>query len=145
MKREPTVGDMMAAFANDAVDHARSAAGISLDYSSESIRDVEVVLESIHASLNGGLLGRLFGKGKSASYIDSMCKMYGGYVGEVFRRAGGGEWEWDTDTVPGEKLICLRKGGMKVWPPTKVFKRLTAGPEDNVRDYVNVIMKDWIR
>lgn len=40
MEGEPTVGDMMAAYAEDAVDHAQAAAGIALDYSQESIRNV---------------------------------------------------------------------------------------------------------
>jgi len=69
--------------------------------------------------------------------------MYGGYVGEVFRRTGGGEWTLDAESAPGQTAICLRKGDMKVWPPTKVFKRLTNGPEDNVWLYSAIVLKDW--
>jgi hypothetical protein len=143
MEREPTVADMMAAYAEDAVDHAQSAVGIALDYSPESIRNVEAVLEKLHAALPKGFLGRLFGKGPSADDLDRVSKMYGGYVGEVIRRAGGGEWVFDTEIMPGQKVICLTKGDTKIWPPAKVYKRLTNGPEDSVWHYSQVIMKDW--
>jgi hypothetical protein len=143
MEGEPTVADMMAAYAQDAVDHALSSSGMSLDYSPESIRGVEEVLQALHAALPKGFWGRLFGKGPSAQDLETVSKMYGGYVGEVFRRTGGGDWEVDTEIVPGSTVICLRKGDMKVWPPAKVFKRLTNGPEDNVWAYSEVILKDW--
>ncbi len=143
MERELTVADMMAAYAEDAVDHAQSALGLSLDYSPESIRDVEAVLKELHASLPKGFLGRILGKGPSAEDLDKISKMYGGYVGEVIRRTGGGEWGLDSAIVPGQKVICLSKGNTKIWPPAKVFKRVTNGPEDNVWAYSEVVMKDW--
>lgn len=143
MEREPTVADMMIAYAEDAVDHARSASGVALDYSPESIRNVEAVLQTLYAALPKGFLGRLLRKAPSAQDLDTMCKMYGGYLGEVFRRAGGGEWAFDTEISPGQTVICLRKGDAKVFPPAKVFKRLTNGPEDDVWMYSQVIMKDW--
>ena len=143
MEGEPTVGDMMAAYAEDAVDHAQAAAGIALDYSPESIRNVETFLQMLYAARPKGFLGRLLGKGPSEQDLDQACKMYGGYVGEVVRRTGGGEWIVDTDIVPGQKVLCLRKGDMKIWPPAKVGKRLTNGPEDNVWMYSQVILEDW--
>jgi hypothetical protein len=116
---------------------------MALDYSPESIRNAEAVLEKLHAALPKGFLGRLLGKGPSPDDLDKMSKMYGGYVGEVIRQAGGGEWVFDTEIMRGQKVICLTKGDMKIWPPAKVYKRLTNGPEDNVWHYSQVIMKDW--
>lgn len=40
-------------------------------------------------------------------------------------------------------MLCLRKGDTKIWPPAKVGKRLTNGPEDNVWMYSQVILEDW--
>ena len=69
--------------------------------------------------------------------------MYGGYVGEVVRRAAGGEWDIDKEIVRGQDTLCLRKGNKRIWPASKVHKRLVNGPEDNVWHYTQVILKDW--
>ena len=70
MQRQPTVADMMAAYAEDAIDHAQSALGIALDYSPESIRNVETVLQELHAAMPKGFLGRLIGRGPSPDDLD---------------------------------------------------------------------------
>ena len=143
MESQPTLTDMMTAYAQDAVDHAKSSSDITLDYSLESVRRVEQVLERLYTAVPRGVLGRLFGRGPSAQGLLTMSKMYGGYVGEVLRRAAGGEWDIDTEVVPGQNTVCLRKGENRIWPPSKVHKRLTNGPEDNVWYYSQVILKDW--
>jgi hypothetical protein len=126
MEAKPTVADMMAAYAQDAVDHAKASAGVTLDYSPDSVRHVEDVLE------------------KAYEDVATLCKMYGGYIGEVVRRAGGGEWVIDTQIAPGQEVLSLRKGDAAVFPPAKVHKRLTNGAEDNVWFYFQVLMdKHW--
>ncbi len=142
MEKRPTVADMMAAYAQDAVDHAKASSGITLDYSPESVRGVEAVLDKLYLAMPRGLLGRLFGKGPSSETIVNVSKMYGGYIGEVVRRAAGGEWVFDTEVVPGQNTICLRKGESRVFPPGKVHKRLTNGSEDNVWFYYQVLMSE---
>jgi hypothetical protein len=142
MLSTPTVHDMMVAYAQDAVDHARTSLGVALDYSPDSIQQVEGILEKLYAAMPRGFFARLFGRGPSAQDVSTMCKMYGGYVGEVVRQAGGGEWVFDTEIVPGESTICLRKGDNRIFPPAKVYKRLTNGSEDNVWFYFQVLMKE---
>jgi len=82
---KPTVTDMMVAYAQDAVDHAKSSSSINLDYSPESIRQVEAVLDSLYAAIPRGL-SRLFRHGPSQEDMFTMAKMSGGYIGEVVRR-----------------------------------------------------------
>jgi hypothetical protein len=136
----PTVSDMMVAYAQDAVDHAKSV-GVSLDYSPDSIRQVEGVLEKLCAAIPRGL-SRLIRRRPSAEDMATMAKMYGGYIGEVVRRTAGGEWMLDTEIVPGHTVISLRKGEQRIFPPSKVEKRLANGPEDNVWFYYQVLMKE---
>ena len=69
---------MMTAYAQDAVEHARSACAITLDYSPESVKQVETVLEKLYAEQPRGFFARLLGKGPSAETVDTICKMYGG-------------------------------------------------------------------
>ena len=143
MADKPTVTDMMVAYAQDAVDHAQASSAVVLDYSLDSIRGVEEILEKLRAALPRGFWGKLLGKGPSQQDVDQVCKMYGGYVGEVFRKAGGGEWTLDTEIVPGQNTICLRNGDQRIWPVAKVYKRILNGSEDNVWAYSQVVMGDW--
>ena len=143
MEPTPTVADMMSAYAEDAVAHARSSSGVTLDYSSESVRHVEEVLEALYAAIPRGFVARLLGRGPSVDDLWTMSKMYGGYVGEVIRRAAGGEWMLDEEVVPGAGTICLRRDANRVFPPAKVHKRLTNGPEDNVWHYFRIVMESW--
>ena len=138
---EPTINDMMAAYAQDAVDHAKENFQLDLDFSTESVREVEETLASMFSAIPKGLLARIFGRAPSDEVIWSFAKMYGGYIGEVLRRAGGGEWFIDEDVAPG--MLGLRKADHRIWPPAKVGKRLTNGPEDNVWHYFIVVSEDW--
>ncbi len=64
------------------------------------------------------------------------CRVWGAYIGEVFRRQVGGEWiEW-TDQYG--KAIAFQSGGVKVFPSDKVRKRIVGGPAHNLRDYYGV-------
>lgn len=143
MTREPTISDMMAAYALDAVDHAKQAFQRDLDFSAESIRHVEEILTSMYEVAPQGFLARLFRRGPSDEVIWSFAKMYGGYVREILRRSGGGEWFVDDEVVPGQRVLGLRKETQRIWPPAKVGKRLTNGPEDNVWHYFQAVATEW--
>ncbi len=144
MTEKPTVNDMMEAYALDAVDHAKQAMGVTLDFSVESVRHVESILSTMYEARPKGLVAKLLRRSPSQQAVETFVKMYGGYVGEVLRRTAGGEWFFDTEIMPGSRVIGLRHGESKVWPPAKVFKRLTNGPEDNVWHYFQVITeRDW--
>jgi hypothetical protein len=88
MADKPTVTEMMIAYAQDAVDHAQASSGVALDYSFDSIRGVEEILEKLRAALPRGCWGKLFGKGPSKQDVDQVCKMYGGYLGVATGQPG---------------------------------------------------------
>jgi hypothetical protein len=138
MNAEPTVADMMAAYAQDAVDHARRNFRVELDFSVESVQTVESLLRQMYDAIPRGAR-RLFRRGPSDDTLASLAKMYGGYVGEVMRRRRGGEWVFDMEVMPGRPVICLRKGDDRLFPPAKVHKRLTNGPEDDVWFYFQAV------
>ncbi len=79
---EPTVNDMMSAYALDAVDLARTRFGVALDFSEESINALEGILDRLHASLPTGMQ-RAFRRGPTQEQIDQMAKIWGGYLGKV--------------------------------------------------------------
>jgi len=136
MDEKPTINDMMVAYAQDAVDYALQNFKITLDYSVESIDKIEAIAAQLHSTLQPGGLGKLFKKGPSAEQIDKICKMLGGYVGEVYRRQKGGEWGINDKF----KAIGISRGGLWIFPPAKIHKRLTNGKEDDIWFYFRVLM-----
>ena len=144
MTPEPTVNDMMEAYALDAIDHARRAFERKLDFSAESVEQVEAILTEMYdLKKPKGFLSRLLRATPSEEVLWTFSKMYGAYVGEVLRRLGGGEWYLDEEVVPGQRTIGLRKNDHRVWPPSKVGKRLFNGPEDNVWHYFQIVAQSW--
>jgi hypothetical protein len=147
MEEKATLTDMMVAYAQDAVGHAQASSGVALDYSLDSIRGVEEIMDQLHAGIPRGFWGKLLRKvlrkGPSPEDLYKVSMMYGGYVGEVFRKAGGGEWTLDAEIVPGQDTICLRNGGQRIWPTAKVYKRILNGGEDSIWFYSQVVMGEW--
>ena len=93
MNATPTVGDMMVAYSQDAVDYCRAKFAIDLDYSEGSVERVEDMLGRLHEHMPG-FLGRLFRRGPSAHDLDVLSKMMGGYIGEVMKRHWGDAGSW---------------------------------------------------
>ncbi len=139
----PSTNDMMEAYAMDAVEHAKATMGIDLDYTPESVEKVEMILDRMHKTMPRGGLSRLLKGSIPPDIFEQACKMYGGYIGEVLRRHSGGEWRIDNETDPAYPVIGLWKDEHRIWPPVKVGKRLTNGPEDNVWHYFQLIQKEW--
>ena len=135
---------MMSAYAQDAVEYAQRSFDIPLDYSERSVQQVETVLAKLSETLPKGTLGKLFTKGPTQQEIDQMTKMFGGYVGEVIRRAWGGRWKLESAAFPGLQVITFEiAGGGDIWPHFKVGKRLTNGPEDNLWTYFQVLKQKY--
>lgn len=133
MATEPTVNDMMEAYALDAVDAAQDTFGVTLDYSVESVKSLDEILQRFHDQLPKGVR-KAFRRGPSEEQIAGWSKIWGGYLGEVIRRKWGGSWDIDADT----NAICLRVGTTTMWPPSRAHKRMLDGPEEGVYDYVKV-------
>ena len=133
------VRQMMEAYASDAVNAARNNFNIELDYSPESIKTIEDLLGRLYPAVRRGWFRRLLRLGLSDEQVDMICKMFGGYIGEVVRRQKGGEWAIITNPLGTENVIALVNGEEKIFPPSKVYKRLVNGEEDNVWHYFQVV------
>ena len=131
MEENVSVAEMMAAYAADAVDHAKAACAITLDYTPESVEQVEAVLGKLYSAVPRGFIGRLLGKGPSREDTATVARMYGSYIGECIRRTWGGEWAQDHP-VGGPRSFPISSRGHQSFPWGWCFKRLTNGPEDNV-------------
>ncbi len=130
------IDDMVLDFAQGAVDIARQFQ-ITLDYSEDSLQQVESILGQLHNDLRGGPAGVASPQpapppAPPNDQMEMMCKMWGGYFGEVVRRRWGGEWT--IETYPGGNFatLTLTLPAGKIFPSIKVYRRLTEGEGDNL-------------
>ncbi|TXK77675.1 hypothetical protein FU659_22295 [Paenibacillus sp. N3.4] len=129
-----TINDMMAAYSEDAVELAGKM-GLQLDFSEESLKIIDEILERYHQGIPKGIK-KIFSKGPSEDQIIQMSKIWGGYVGEVFRRNLGGYWEMSKKI---DNAIVLRINSTELFPPAKVNKRIVNGKEDGIYFYYQVL------
>jgi hypothetical protein len=111
--------------AAEAVKDAKGKDGVNLDYSVDSIKEVEEILGRLHEQ---------YVKDPSSISAKGLGSAYGAYVGEVIRRSEpGAKWERD-DNVGGEKSypIIWGSGQGHSYPMAWCYHRIVNGPEDNV-------------
>lgn len=134
----PTIDDMMEAYAEDAVDYAAKAFGVTLDYSRDSVARVEDIAAKLHKKMPKGIF-KMLGLGPTEKQLDGLCKALGGYVGEVIKRQKGGTW-----AINGELQVIGLQLGKDTWvfPPAKVHKRIMNGPEDNLFSFYKVAVEN---
>ena len=105
--------------------------GESLDFSSESLEQVERIMSALHQQVKEGAPDKKL----TDDQVTELSKLWGIYVGEVIRRYYGGQWSL-ADGVPDLVL-----GGRNASPLAKVRKRIVDGPMDNLKYYFTSIMK----
>ena len=102
----------------------------SLDFSSDSLDQVERIMTKLHTQATGPGPDQL-----TDQQLTDASTLWGIYVGEVIRRYYGGQWSI-IDGVPD-----LTLGGKNASPIAKVRKRISGGPMDNLKYYFTSIMK----
>jgi hypothetical protein len=114
---------VMQSYAEQAVAAARQQQ-IELDYSEESLQLVETLLDRLQHPAAGAA--------PADADTEDLCKMWGGYLGEVVRRRWGGEWV--LETYPGGNVltVALSTPGGTVFPSLKIYRRLSQGTVENV-------------
>jgi hypothetical protein len=107
-----------------AVQIAQNRFKLKLDWTDDSIRLVESMLDMLHKRYLGRMLS------------EATC--LGCYIGEVFRRNHGATWV----TLDGVGVLSEKPEtrGIVSWPTSKAEKRIRNGPEDNVWHYYQMGM-----
>jgi len=121
------VREIAEAYALDAVDDALRNMNVKLDWSEASIARVELILDELHRSAR---VQKPPPKG-----VETVAKVFGSYIGEVFIQHHGGSW--GLISLGGQPLPGIRaaKHGHRFWPWVRTLKRLSDGPEENVLHY----------
>lgn len=128
--------ETMAAAAEQAVATGAERFDVALDYSIESIKEVDRILDRQHQQIPRGL-SRLLQKSPPESAIQTSARIWGAYLGEVIRRQWGGEWSVaETGPYEGSFILSLFDGDFQMCPPAKAYKRLKNGSGDNIWTYL---------
>ena len=123
--------EIMQEYAEKAVVHARQL-GVTLDYSEQSLMDVELILCSL---TRHGLFQPDSMSEEERDNLWCLCKAYGGYLGEVMIRHIGAAWhskDLDDGSFTMELTVRQRLTGS---PPERVWKRLTKCEYDTILGY----------
>ena len=123
--------------ATEAVKDAWEQNRVKLDYSVDSIKDVEKILGALHGQ---------YTKDPSTLSVNGLGSAYGAYIGEVIRRSEPGA-HWQRDDEMGEKsypIIWGPRAGHS-YPMAWCYHRILNGDEDNVWIKYQAIKQGLVR
>jgi hypothetical protein len=132
----PPTPENAAALAQLAVDAARNVDSVELDYSPQSLTEVD------------GIIGKFHSERLTADQIGSTIFSFGCYVGEVLVRHQGGVWKkpaqsiWSRLSFGNADMMVVETPNGSIWNPIgKAFKLLENGKEDSVSYFYDVTTK----
>jgi hypothetical protein len=113
--------------ASDWIAAALRSSGYNVDFSVQSLQEIDRFYDE--HTVNGAPRPN----GLFATDLGSRIFAVGSYVGEVIRRAKGGEWNGDDSDPQVELHVELRlKDGTLCWPTQRAMNRLRNGREDGI-------------
>ena len=124
---------MFKGYALDAADTADRNFKIKLDFSEDSIETVEKILDMLSKTMELD--------NPSKDLILNFAKQFSGYIGQVIKINWGGEWK-DENEFTIKNGPALKVKGQDLFLLSKVYRRITNGPEDNVWHFYQIIKKD---
>jgi len=121
----PDLGAMMEGYAQAAVDLARTEFDHELDFSSDSVDALDDILVVVSESPEKDL--------------DFEVRLWGSYLGEVLRRRYAGGWEMTQYPGGTVAVPAVDVRGSRLFPLMKVYRRLTAGEEEDLRSFYAMV------
>lgn len=124
--------DIAGSIAKDAVTYAAKN-GAVLDYTQESVRNVDDFLGAFHDSLDQ------YDNDEGAKTLWNAAVLFGTYIGEVLLRCGLAEkgFVWlEDDGIP---ILSIPGSQTSVSPITKAHKRILNGAEDGLAGFTDVV------
>ena len=110
-----------------------------LDYSDESIKWLEEILEYYYRDLKPSIFSGFFKKKEkkkpTVNQVYSMATIWGIYIGETIRRKISDNVFWEK-----EDTFYLKSGETKIFPIEKVYKRMKRGSKDSVSEFYDLII-----
>ena len=121
----PDLGTMMETYARVATELSRDSFGQNLDFSAESVDALDDIVVRV---------------GESPELdLDFEVRLWGSYLGEVFRMRYAGAWEIAQYPGGTAAVPSVEVRGSRIFPLVKVYRRLTNGEEDDLRTFFNSV------
>jgi hypothetical protein len=127
------ISEIALAYALEAVELSTSQFRLTLDFTEESIASLEQALRQVHESFAQ--------RRPQEDRIWTLAKAFGSYLGEVLRRAHGGEWGLVTSresTFPG--MRCDAKD-LTFSPWIRAHERILRGHGDDIWHFYRSLMR----
>ena len=125
-----TVNDEMKQAAEYAIKVAKEKFGLILDYSDNSLPNLEKLLEQASQQYRSQVGNRK----PLDNAINRTASIWGSYLGEVIRRKWGGEWIIDENS---KRLLSIN--GLAFFPILYIYQRITGQQQKNVKQYLEQI------
>ena len=119
------LGAMMEGYAQAAVDLARKEFQRNLDFSADSVDALDDILVVVSESPEKDL--------------DFEVRLWGSYLGELLRRRYAGGWEMTQYPGGTVAVPAVDVRGSRLFPLMKVYRRLTAGEEEDLRSFYTMV------
>ena len=125
---------------SDWIVKAFGADGFKLDYTIDSIIEVDRFFTVNMKNGQPKKGGRLYGKGFGPKLFS-----IGSYVGEtIIKNVKGADWVTDDNDPQAELNVFLQlPNDGQIWPIQKVMKRFQNGSEDAIYPYVHMVTKEF--
>src|SRR5450759_1524795 len=121
----PDLGAMMEGYAHGAVEVAKDDYRHKLDFSSDSINELDEILVLVAEDPNIDL--------------DYESRLWGSYLGEVLRRRYAGGWEMTQYPGGAVAVPAVEVRGSRLFPIMKVYRRLTVSEEDDLSSFFAMV------
>lgn len=121
----PDLGTMMDGYARSAMELGRDGFQRALDFSAESIDDLDEIL--VLVSENPDL------------DLDFEVRLWGSYLGEVLRRRYNGSWQMTPYPGGSVAVPSIEVRGSHLFPLIKVYRRLTMGEEEDLGSFFAMV------
>src|SRR6266567_408398 len=119
------LGAMMEGYAQGAVETAHRDFRQDLDNSPESVDILDEILVMVGESPERDL--------------DYEVRLWGSYLGELIRLRYAGSWEMTQYPGGTVAVPAVNVRGSRLFPLMKVYRRLTAGEEEDLRSFYNMV------
>jgi hypothetical protein len=120
-----SIDSYLVSLSAQAVERARSGYGVSLDYSPDSVKEVEKLLATKYELQKAHPM--------TESEIADAAHLWGAYIGEVMKRGRPAHWSRDSAGAGKDALpLVFNDTGEESFPCAWVYHRLKNGEEDNV-------------
>jgi len=130
---DPQISSMLIGNLEMAIRTADEKWGVDLDFSEKSLDGLEAILAKLYElTQQAAARGE---PGPTNDQLNTMCLMWGVYLGEVMRRHFGGKWKVAPSPRNPNGILQLAMGQASTFPQQKIYKRLINGQEDNVAFY----------